>query len=153
MAAIRAMKHLPLRSTAREAQVVTISEALCKAILSVRTEMGVSQRQLAARIALKSPMPRSYISKIENGRAVPGIENIQAIAVALGITAHELIAIAEGLMGKELPSPEKKPHFYPNTPKKFKRAEEVTMVRDPDAIKRRRELAKKLGTLRDEVTQ
>ena len=133
---------------------MTISEAVCRAVFNVREEMGVSQRQLAARVALKTPMPRTYISKIENGHAVPGIENIHALSLALGITAHELVQIAENMMDSQAKLPEKRLRVTPQKPKKYTtRLPQDTLVKDPAAIARRRELAKKLGTIPMEVVR
>lgn len=58
------------------------------AIRKFREGLGLSQRQLAERMKV----PRTYISKIENGKASPTIESLKRIAAALQITTADLVA-------------------------------------------------------------
>jgi DNA-binding XRE family transcriptional regulator len=60
------------------------------AVRVVRAARGLSQRQLAARL----DTPRTYVSKVECGCAVPTLESIQRLARALGLTPGELVQIA-----------------------------------------------------------
>jgi len=61
------------------------------ALRIVRLASGLSQRQLA----LKMGLPRTYISKLERGKARPAIRSIHRMAIALEIPAWGLIDIAE----------------------------------------------------------
>ncbi|MGA7706287.1 MAG: helix-turn-helix transcriptional regulator, partial [Acidobacteriaceae bacterium] len=47
----------------------------------IRNARHLSQRQLAARLEV----PRTYISKIENGRAMPTLSSLQRLANALSV--------------------------------------------------------------------
>jgi transcriptional regulator with XRE-family HTH domain len=53
----------------------------------IRTARHLSQRQLAARL----DVPRTYISKIENGRAMPTLASLQRLAGALGVHICEMV--------------------------------------------------------------
>ena len=50
----------------------------------------MSQRELA----VKAGVPRTYISKVESQHRLPGLDNMQAIAKALGADMNSLIQIA-----------------------------------------------------------
>lgn len=54
---------------------------------------GLSSRQ----VALKMGVKRSYISKVENGRCFPRIENVERYAAAVGRTSTEIMDIAQVL--------------------------------------------------------
>jgi transcriptional regulator with XRE-family HTH domain len=56
----------------------------------IRTEAGLSQEELADRAELH----RTYISSIERGQRNVSIENIFAIAAALGVSPTELVKLA-----------------------------------------------------------
>lgn len=58
-----------------------------KNVRRVRTEAGLSQEELADRAELH----RTYISSIERGQRNVSIENIFAIAAALGVSPTELV--------------------------------------------------------------
>lgn len=53
----------------------------------LRQSRHLSQRQLAARL----DVPRTYISKIENGRAMPTLASLQRLAIALVIPMCEML--------------------------------------------------------------
>lgn len=53
----------------------------------IRNARHLSQRQLAARL----DVPRTYISKIENGRAMPTLSSLQRLASALGVDMCEMV--------------------------------------------------------------
>jgi transcriptional regulator with XRE-family HTH domain len=53
----------------------------------IRTARHLSQRQLAARL----DVPRTYISKIENGRAMPTLSSLQRLAEALAVPMCEMV--------------------------------------------------------------
>jgi transcriptional regulator with XRE-family HTH domain len=56
----------------------------------IRTNIGISQEELAFRAKLH----RTYISSIERGERNVSIENIFAIAEALGVAPAELVALS-----------------------------------------------------------
>lgn len=53
----------------------------------IRSARHLSQRQLAARLEV----PRTYISKIENGRAMPTLSSLQRLATALAVPMSEMV--------------------------------------------------------------
>ena len=53
----------------------------------IRNARHLSQRQLAARLEV----PRTYISKIENGRAMPTLSSLQRLANALSVPMSEMV--------------------------------------------------------------
>lgn len=83
--------HKPLEAEEPEPlqpQLVTSSPELgeesinvAQAVRDIRTSRNLSQRQLAGRM----DVPRTYISKIENGKAVPTLHSLERIAGALGV--------------------------------------------------------------------
>jgi transcriptional regulator with XRE-family HTH domain len=54
---------------------------------TLRLRLGLSQRQLARRMET----PRSYVSKIENGKALPMLPSLERLARALQVTVPELL--------------------------------------------------------------
>ena len=60
---------------------------VARAVRDVRHGRNLSQRQLAARMAV----PRTYISKIENGKAVPTLSSLERLANALEVDICELL--------------------------------------------------------------
>ena len=57
------------------------------AIRSLRQKAGLSQRQLAMRMAV----PRTYVSKIENEKATPTLSSLERLARALQVSVPDLI--------------------------------------------------------------
>ena len=57
------------------------------AVRTLRHTRGLSQRQLAARMQV----PRTYISKIENGKAMPTLSSMERLARALEAPVAELL--------------------------------------------------------------
>lgn len=57
------------------------------AVRDLRHVRNLSQRQLAARMNV----PRTYISKIENGKAMPTLSSLQRLAAALGVDISALL--------------------------------------------------------------
>lgn len=55
----------------------------------LREDLGLSQRHLAERIGVG--VPRTYVSKIENGKATPTIESIKRFAQALQVSVADLV--------------------------------------------------------------
>lgn len=56
-------------------------------LTELRKVRNISQRQLAARMGC----PRTYVSKIENGKATPTITSLARFAQALGVTISAFI--------------------------------------------------------------
>jgi transcriptional regulator with XRE-family HTH domain len=57
------------------------------AIRMLRQKSGLSQRQLA----LKMQVPRTYVSKIENEKAMPTLSSLQRLATALEVSMGDLL--------------------------------------------------------------
>lgn len=57
------------------------------AIRMLRQKGGLSQRQLA----LRMQVPRTYVSKIENEKAVPTLSSLQRLATALEVSVGDLL--------------------------------------------------------------
>lgn len=64
---------------------------LASSIRSLRLRNGLSQRQLATRMAV----PRTYVSKIENEKATPTLSSLERLARALEVTVPELLSGSE----------------------------------------------------------
>lgn len=60
----------------------------------VRSMQGMSQRDLAQKILV----PRTYISKIENGKAIPTISSFKRFALAFHLPPARLLEFAEALV-------------------------------------------------------
>ncbi|HYG72060.1 MAG TPA: helix-turn-helix transcriptional regulator [Actinomycetota bacterium] len=76
-------------------------EALGRAIKVIRTEQGLSRKELAARAGVSYP----YVADIETGRGRPSSSALLAIAEALALSPSELLARAESFVGR-MRSPE-----------------------------------------------
>src|SRR5881227_3673182 len=61
---------------------------LVTSIRSLRLRNGLSQRQLATRMAV----PRTYVSKIENEKATPTLSSLERLARALEVTVPDLLS-------------------------------------------------------------
>src|SRR5947208_16028673 len=57
------------------------------AIRMLRQKAGLSQRQLA----LRMQVPRTYVSKIENEKAMPTLSSLQRLATALEVSMADLV--------------------------------------------------------------
>lgn len=66
-------------------------EALGRTIHVLRTDQGIDRRELADRIGISY----SYLAGIENGKKQPSSWVMLALAEALGLRSHELLAAAE----------------------------------------------------------
>ena len=64
---------------------------LANSIRALRLRNGLSQRQLAMRMAV----PRTYVSKIENEKATPTLSSLERLAKALEVTVPELLSGGE----------------------------------------------------------
>lgn len=70
--------------------------ALGNAIRQVREDRNLSQEHLAE----LADLHRTYVSSVEQGRRNLSIENIQKIAIALGVSMTELIQLCEDRLDK-----------------------------------------------------
>ena len=60
---------------------------VARAVRDLRHERGLSQRELA----LRMEVPRTYISKIENGKAMPTLSSLERLARALEANICDLL--------------------------------------------------------------
>ncbi|MBW4043744.1 helix-turn-helix domain-containing protein [Acidipila rosea] len=60
---------------------------ISRAVRDLRRQRSLSQRQLAGRMQV----PRTYISKIENGKAMPTLSSLERLATALEIDICHLL--------------------------------------------------------------
>ena len=71
---------------------------LATSIRSLRLRNGLSQRQLAGRMAV----PRTYVSKIENEKATPTLSSLERLARALEVSVTELLSGGERSRQEEI---------------------------------------------------
>jgi transcriptional regulator with XRE-family HTH domain len=64
---------------------------LASSIRQLRLRSGLSQRQLATRMAV----PRTYVSKIENEKATPTLSSLERLARALEVSVPDLLSGGE----------------------------------------------------------
>lgn len=69
-------------------------------VREIRRARHLSQRQLASRMQV----PRTYISKIENGKAIPTLGSLERLADALGIEVCQLVRDARSRRDEEVAS-------------------------------------------------
>ena len=79
------------RDDTSEPDGLEFDEALGRTIQVLRTDQGLSRRELSNRAQISY----SYLSAIENGAKPPSSKILALIAAALGVHRHELIAAAE----------------------------------------------------------
>ena len=70
---------------------------VARAVRDIRRSRKLSQRQLAGRMQV----PRTYISKIENGKAVPTLSSLARLAAALEIDICDLLRDARSRQHEE----------------------------------------------------
>jgi len=73
---------------------------VARAVRDLRLERNLSQRQLAARMQV----PRTYISKIENGKAMPTLSSLERLAEALEVDICKLVNDARSRRNEETAS-------------------------------------------------
>ena len=71
---------------------------LAHSIRSLRLRNGMSQRQLALRMAV----PRTYVSKIENEKATPTLSSLERLARALEVSVPSLLTGGERTRQEEV---------------------------------------------------
>jgi transcriptional regulator with XRE-family HTH domain len=69
-------------------------------VRELRRARHLSQRQLAGRMQV----PRTYISKIENGKAIPTLGSLERLARALGVDVRQLVRDARSCREEEVTS-------------------------------------------------
>jgi transcriptional regulator with XRE-family HTH domain len=69
-------------------------------VREIRRARHLSQRQLAGRMQV----PRTYISKIENGKAIPTLSSLARLAAALGVDIRQLVRNARSRRDEEVAS-------------------------------------------------
>ena len=69
-------------------------------VREIRRARHLSQRQLAGRMEV----PRTYISKIENGKAIPTLGSLERLAAALGVDVCQLVRDARSRRDEEVAS-------------------------------------------------
>jgi transcriptional regulator with XRE-family HTH domain len=69
-------------------------------VKEIRHARHLSQRQLAGRMQV----PRTYISKIENGKAIPTLSSLERLASALGVDVRQLLRDARSCRDEEVAS-------------------------------------------------
>ncbi len=67
-------------------------------VRAIRRARHLSQRQLAGRMQV----PRTYISKIENGKAIPTLGSLERLAAALEVEICQLVRDARSQRHEEL---------------------------------------------------
>jgi transcriptional regulator with XRE-family HTH domain len=67
-------------------------------VREIRKARHLSQRQLAGRMQV----PRTYISKIENGKAIPTLGSLQRLAAALEVNLCHLVRDARSRRDEEV---------------------------------------------------
>jgi transcriptional regulator with XRE-family HTH domain len=67
-------------------------------VRDIRRARHLSQRQLASRMQV----PRTYISKIENGKAIPTLGSLERLAAALGVGVCHLVRDARSRRDEEV---------------------------------------------------
>ncbi len=67
-------------------------------VREIRRARHLSQRQLAGRMQV----PRTYISKIENGKAIPTLGSLERLASALEVDVCQLVRDARSLREEEV---------------------------------------------------
>ena len=69
-------------------------------VRDIRKARHLSQRQLASRMQV----PRTYISKIENGKAIPTLGSLERLAEALEVDVSHLVRDARSRREEEVAS-------------------------------------------------
>jgi len=92
-------------------------EALGRTIQVLRTDQSLDRKDLAGRAGISY----SYLAAIENGKKPPSSKVLFAIAGALGLHSHELLASVEGRVqrrralgrqGPQLPAPSRRQAWF-----------------------------------------
>jgi transcriptional regulator with XRE-family HTH domain len=90
------MPHLVPNSPAPNADDTDLQVAT--QVREIRHARHLSQRQLAGLMQV----PRTYISKIENGKAIPTLGSLERLATALGVEVRHLVRDARSRREEEV---------------------------------------------------
>ncbi len=71
---------------------------VARQVRDIRKARHLSQRQLAGRMQV----PRTYISKIENGKAIPTLGSLERLAAALDVDISQLVRDARSVREEEV---------------------------------------------------
>jgi transcriptional regulator with XRE-family HTH domain len=71
---------------------------VARQVREMRRARHLSQRQLAGRMQV----PRTYISKIENGKAIPTLGSLERLATALCVEVRQLVRDARSRRDEEV---------------------------------------------------
>lgn len=74
------------------------SSQVAAQVRDIRRARHLSQRQLASRMQV----PRTYISKIENGKAIPTLGSLERLAAALEVEVSKLVRDARSRREEEV---------------------------------------------------
>jgi transcriptional regulator with XRE-family HTH domain len=85
-------------SVSREPEVEEGGLQVARAVRDARRGRNLSQRQLAGRMQV----PRTYISKIENGKAIPTLGSLERLAAALEVDICQLVRDARSYREEEV---------------------------------------------------
>ncbi len=76
----------------RPVEIDVTGKETARNIERLRTQLGISQRQLAVRLTeLGRPVPGTALSKIERGERRVDVDDLVAIAIALGVSPSTLL--------------------------------------------------------------
>jgi len=92
---------MPLAPQLVENHVASCAEAglqVATQVREIRRLRHLSQRQLAGRMQV----PRTYISKIENGKAIPTLGSLERLAAALDVDVSKLVRDARSRRDEEV---------------------------------------------------
>lgn len=78
--------------------ITTTPVGLGRAIMARRTILGIKRKALAETVGISYP----YLSEAENGKKIPSMRVIAAIASGLGLTLAELQVMADAPLGAPL---------------------------------------------------
>ena len=87
----------PAASAVREREQEETGLQVARAVRDARRGRNLSQRQLAGRMQV----PRTYISKIENGKAMPTLSSLERLATALEVDMCNLLHDARSRQGSD----------------------------------------------------
>jgi transcriptional regulator with XRE-family HTH domain len=87
----------PATSATREPETEESGLQVARAVRDARRGRNLSQRQLAGRMQV----PRTYISKIENGKAMPTLSSLERLATALEVDMCNLLHDARSRQGSD----------------------------------------------------
>jgi len=76
-----------MRHNINKDQKSKAKKVLSENILGIRSELGLSQREISNRAS----MSRSYFSEVERGTREPSLQTLECMADALGVEVWQLV--------------------------------------------------------------